>query len=362
LKILAIQFRYFGDTIMMVPSLSALRLRFPEAELHVLVPSEVAPLVDALPWITRVWPMARRRGSAQFRQSWPILRQLRACRFDRSIDFSANDRGAILSFLCGAKRRLGFRCTGGFWARNYCYTEQVAAPPSDRHECLRVFQLLSAWEIAPPQSTKGVEAGLRHSSQKETAAAQLIPEGRVLCHIASSQPKKEWAIERWVELAQKLAEAGIEATFSTGITARERALLDTFKQRVPGAPLLEPVTDLALYLAVLSRARAFISGDTGPMHFAAGLGVPTVAIFGPTSASRWGPLGSAHGIVTGGECGCPGTTGTCLAPRHCLGDVSAEQVLAALQKILPPQKNCISEGSVHTTTQTASLCKNSQKH
>ena len=107
-KILAIQFKYLGDAVLLTPALRALRKQFPDAELHLLVPEEVAPVLQHLPWLNRVWPMPRRRGSASLRQTWPVVRALRRERFDRSVDFAGNDRGAILSLLIGKKTaRLG---------------------------------------------------------------------------------------------------------------------------------------------------------------------------------------------------------------------------------------------------------------
>ena len=73
---------------------SRARNHFSDAELHLLVPEEVAPLLQHLPWLNRVWPMPRQRGSASLRKTWPIIRALRRERFDRLVDFASNDRGA----------------------------------------------------------------------------------------------------------------------------------------------------------------------------------------------------------------------------------------------------------------------------
>ena len=69
LKILAIQFKYFGDAVLLTPALRALHEHFPNAELHLLVPEEVAPIFQHLPWLNRVWPLPRRRGIGQTRLS-----------------------------------------------------------------------------------------------------------------------------------------------------------------------------------------------------------------------------------------------------------------------------------------------------
>jgi len=156
----------------------------------------------------------------------------------------------------------------------------------------------------------------------------------VVCHIASSQPKKEWPLSHWVALHQMAAVAGIELIFSTGVGRREESLLKDFKQLAPAAPILEPVPDLALYLAVLQRAKAFVSGDTGPLHFAAGLGVPTLALFGSSSPAQWAPVGPLHRFFTGGFCSC-GNVGICQSANHCLAVITPEQVFAELKKFAP---------------------------
>jgi ADP-heptose:LPS heptosyltransferase len=100
--------------------------------------------------------------------------------------------------------------------------------------------------------------------------------------------------------------------------------------------VLQPIPDLALYLAVLKRAEVFVSGDTGPLHFAAGVGVPTLALFGATSPVLWAPIGGRHRLLTGSPCSCSGKVGVCQSANHCLAAISPEQVLAGLQNILPP--------------------------
>ena len=327
-KILAIQFKYFGDAVLMTPSLRALREHFPGGELHVLVPEKIAPLLQPLPWLDRVWPLPHQRGSAALRRTWPAIRALRRERFDRSVDFASNDRGAIASFLVGARQRLGWAEPGGFLGRRFCYNQRVAPENKLEHESARLARLLSAWDITPSTLTTEIH----YNPELAAVAKELVPPGKIICHIASSQLKKEWPLPHWAALHQLAADAGMKLVFGTGVGAREEALLREFKRQAPGAAVLEPVPDLALYLAVLQQARAFVSGDTGPLHFAAGLGVPTLALFGPSSPGQWAPIGQRHRFLTGVSCTC-GNVGICESPRHCLAAIAPEQVFAELKKL-----------------------------
>ena len=329
-KILAIQFKYFGDAVLLTPSLRAIREKFPQSELHVLVPEKIAPVLQPLPWLDRVWPMPHRRGHASLRRTWPVIRALRREQFDRSVDFASNDRGAIASLLIGARQRLGWADPGGFWGRPYCYHQRVAPDAIVRHESARLARLLSAWDLKPSSLTAEIRAD--PALAEKTAA--LLPTGKILCHLASSQSKKEWPLAHWAALHRMAAAAGLELVFATGVGAREEALLTAFKKLVPAAPVLEPIPDIALYLAVLRRARVFVSGDTGPLHFAAGLGVPTLALFGPSSPAQWAPIGASHRFLTGSACTC-GDVGVCASANHCLAAITPEQVFAELKRVVP---------------------------
>jgi ADP-heptose:LPS heptosyltransferase len=81
-KILAVQFKYYGDAVLMMPSLRALREHFAQGELHVLVPEKIAPVLQQLPWLDRVWPMPHHRGSVTLGKIWPVIRALRPERFE----------------------------------------------------------------------------------------------------------------------------------------------------------------------------------------------------------------------------------------------------------------------------------------
>lgn len=329
-KILALQFKYFGDAVLLTPALRALRGHYPAAELHLLVPAEVAPLFQHLPWLDRVWAMPRRRGSANLAQTWPILRALRREQFDRSVDFAGNDRGAILSLLIGANNRLGWDEPGGFFGRRFCSHLRVPPKPVVQYEAARMADVLSGWLIPPPSS---LELEIRADPSLAGDAAQLLPEPTVLCHLAASQPNRQWPVRHWAELYRLATAAGLKVVFTTAAGVREGELTAELKQLVPDAPVLPPLPQLALFLAVLKRARVFVSGDTGPLHFAAGLGVPTLSLFGPSDPRRFAPVGKSHRHLQAAACPCGPGQSRCQSANFCLGTITPDQVFAVLRRM-----------------------------
>src|SRR5256885_995703 len=149
MKILAIQFRYLGDAVLLTPALRAIKEHFADCSLHMLVAEEVAPLLEHLPCLDRVWAFPRKRGTANLQRSWPVLRALRRERFDWSMDFVGSDRGALVSLLCGARERLAPRRARGFFGRRFCYTGTVLTKPAE-HQAQTNFGVLSIWGIAVP--------------------------------------------------------------------------------------------------------------------------------------------------------------------------------------------------------------------
>lgn len=332
LKILAIQFRYLGDAVLLVPALRAIRQHHPNCELHVLVPEEAGPLLCHLPWLNRLWLMPRKRGRAQLKQCWPMLRALRAERFDRSVDFSTNDRSAIMTLLAGARQRLGDSLPGGFLGRRFCYTQRLPALARDRQESARLIHLLTAWGINSPIS---LEAEIHTDAALNSSAKSILPEQKIICHLAASQPNKEWPLAHWSALHRLAANAGLALTFSTGNRPNEALLMKNFRRLTPDAEIIEPIPNLALYLAVIKRARLFVSGDTGPLHFAAGVGVPTLALFGYSSPIRWAPIGKRHQFLSSSNCSCHSVS-ICQNTNHCLAAITPEQVFTEIMKLTCP--------------------------
>ena len=329
-KILAINFKFLGDIVLGVPALRSIHEHFPNAELHVLVAEEAAPLLKTLPWITRVWGMPRVRGKATLSKTWPFLRALRKEKFDRSVDFAGNDRGAMISFLCGARQRLGPLAPKGFWGRRFCYTQCVEELDVYRPEVTRIPQVLTGWGIKP----RSLDLELRVDPAWKDFARGMVAEGTLIAHVTTSQPKKEWPLSLWARFHELASARGLRIMFAAGPSARDQGVLKELKSLVPHAVVLPVVNDLSAYLAVLQRAKIFVTGDTGPLHFAVALKVPTVSLFGPSHVVQWRPMEQPHQVLCGARCQCPGYFHVCDKANLCMSSITPEQVMEAVDVIL----------------------------
>ena len=322
MKILAIKFKQLGDVAIMVPALRALREHWPEAEIHVLVEEAAVPILEHLPWIQKVWALPRKRGSARLKSTLPLIARLRRERFDRSVDFVGNDRGAIISLLIGARKRLGLRAPRGFAGRRFCYSETALEKTTNLVRC--DLHTLEPWDVRPPSS-------LKHELHPDPtlrgfAENQLPDPDTILCHLSASMPKREWPVAWWGEIAQRAQNAGLPLVFSSGPSDRDRAILAELKALLPHARFLEKTADLRGFLSILAHAGLFVGSDSGPFHFAVGLGTPAIGLFGPMLPERVAPLEGNFRALLGRECTCCVHARVCTSAAPCIQGVSVDRL------------------------------------
>ena len=325
-----------GDAVILTPALKALKMQQPGIDLHVLVASEIAPLLENIPWIDKVWAMPRKRGKAKLLKSIPFIKALRKEHFDQCIDFGGNDRGALLSLLCGAPIRIGgVNNNKPKFIQRACYSQMVNNKKTDITYFDLHFRLLSACGIKRPQ-TLALEIAC--NPLFANAAAELLPDKAIICHIATSQPKKDWPITHWKKLNYLAQQAGLTIVFSSGINNREQQLLADLKTIAPEAKILPPISDLNLFLNVLKISRLVVAGDTGPLHFASGLGVPILGIFAvENSISQIAPIYKKNQIIASTNCSCTekfASLDYCVQTESCMASIKPEAVFLKLQKIL----------------------------
>lgn len=329
MKILAIKFKQLGDVAIMVPALRAMREYWPDAEIHVLVEELAVPLLRHLPWIQKVWGLPRSRGNMRLRQTLPLISQLRKERYDRTIDFVGNDRGAIISALIGAPERVGLHAPKGFFGRRFCYSKVL----EERTLNLVIADLYSVehWGVPFPSS-------LNHEIHsdpdlKPFAEAQLPDPNTILCHISASMPKREWPIGWWAEIDKRCRSAGIPIFFSAGPCERDQSLLADLKTLSMEVQCLPKTNCLGEFLAIIARAGMFVGSDSGPLHFAVGLGTTSIGMYGPMLPDRVAPLSGPLSALVGGPCDCDCHARVCISATPCFTGISIDRLWKEIEFI-----------------------------
>ncbi len=272
-EILVIRLGAMGDVIHVLPAVASLRESFPQARLTWIVEPRWMPLIDRA-LVQQVIPVNRRKW-ASIRQAWQALR---AQAFDMAIDFQGLIKSALVAKASGAARVAGYatpRETAARWFYHLKVTKQ-SAHIVDHH-----LELARAVGASRMRNDFPLPAGTPEGT---------LPEGRfVLACPFAGWASKEWPLERYAELGRLLAERGVRLVLN-GHAAVEAQLLRLDQVDVH-------ISSIAGLIDATRRATAILGLDSGPLHLAAALRKPGVALFGPTDPTRNGPYGGTIRVL-----------------------------------------------------------------
>ena len=153
-KVMVLDLGFLGDTVHLLPALWMVRQAYPQAELHVTVSTHITSLMDCVPWVNRVWGYMRYPRHATLKENWQMVSRLRREKFDVVINLNGSDRSSWLTFLSGARERLGRVPDDGgppFWRR--MFTAHVECPPTQEPVYLQKCRCLAkaGFPFAPPE-------------------------------------------------------------------------------------------------------------------------------------------------------------------------------------------------------------------
>ncbi len=307
-RILIVRLSALGDVVHALPLLDALRRARPEAHIGWLVEERAATLLQGHPQIDRLWVAPRDDLSGLLRRGRLLaaggriarfVRELRAARYELSIDVQGNARSALLARVSGAHRRIGFSRTFTKEGARWLYTDRVEPSRPQLHKVERDLELLRPLGIsgADARPVLVVPAAARAWALEQVAARGGGP--LVVMHpgVSGFGALKQWIPERFGRTARRLAdERGVRSLVTWG--PGERELAQRVVDASGGTALLGPQTGSILELAALYQACDLVIGcDTGPLHLAAALGVPVVGLYGPKEPAVYGPWDARTGVV-----------------------------------------------------------------
>ncbi len=329
-KIIVVDLGFLGDAVHLIPALWEIKRHYRQAALHVLTSAVGAEVLSLAPCVDRAWIFPLGPKSPPWWRHWNIIRELRREQFDLALNFSGADRTIFLTALTGAKwqaMRAGSR--RHFWSR-WLIQDQVPLENTERPVYEQRRSVLEALGFPPLQPAR---FDLRLPADAIARAEKSIPPGAIHLSINASTPLKEWPLARWIELGKQLLRENnsLSLVASGSRREREQARLREWAEGISDVrgrllPVDATIADLA---AALQRCRLHIGNDSGVLHLAAALGVPTFSIFRDyPGLKEWLPPGEKHRHVLA-PCPCAARSDPpCLVSGEavCLASISAETV------------------------------------
>lgn len=335
-RVALVKLSSLGDVVHALPSARAIRAWWPRAELTWVVERREEAILEGNPDLdhivsvdTRLWRREFRRPSAApavARKVRGLVRRLVAGRFDMAVDLQGLWKSGAITALTRAPLRVGLAAARCRERANAWFTNRRVNPPPEATHVVDQYRAVVA--------ALGIDLGVvgppafpiaRSPDAEARMAAWLEGEGvkasspLILLNPGSGGDHKRWAVEAFRRLGEELAVrlgARVAVTWGPGEETLAGAIAHGMR---PGA-LVPPPTTIPEMIALFRRATLVVGGDTGPIHVSAVLGVPTVGLYGPTSAQRNGPYG-------------PRVT-TIQSPTGRMDGVSVEAALDAAQALV----------------------------
>ena len=346
MNILIVKLSAIGDVIHTLPALNAVRNYYPEANITWLVEEDAASLVIGHRALNRVIVSKRKRWIKALRslsllstikEVYGFIKVLRDTRYDMILDFQALLKSGILIAFARGQRKIGFGKGLEHMEHSYIFlNERIPAVDMEIHALTRGMTLLNAIDIP----TNEVEYKLPVSNDDYEKVDELVKRHGItgVKPLIAINPVAKWESKLWpkgrfARLADMIIDEYDAMIIFTGGYEDRPIIQDVMSAMKRRALNLAGQTTLKMLAALYEKTALVISTDTGPMHLAAAMGTPVVAIFGPTAPWRTGPYGSGHRVVRADlECS-PCFKRQC-ETIDCMHQISVGQVFDAVSKII----------------------------
>ena len=296
--ILVIQLKRLGDVILTTPALCELRKLYPQAQITLLLDHHSAAVAPAIADVNEVWIYNR---NASFNLWVDLVRR----GFDLCLDFTGNDRSALVCFLSKAAQRIGFTFVAKRAARSWGYTHLVQSPVRERHTADHYVDLVRSLGAFVPEG--GVSLRLAESVERsaETLRREIGVSGPyVVFHPGAARPEKYWLADRWASVIRHAqARLGLPCVITGG---RDPAELRHIADILEGSEDTSRIFNLAGKVDFLSSAAIIREGilfagvDSAAAHVASAFRRPELVLFGPTNPFHWHPMHASAVVVRAG--------------------------------------------------------------
>lgn len=311
---------WVGDNVMALPVLESLVAS--GRSLSVLAKPHLEPLLRLVPGVEEV--------IARTGRDRDTIRTLKTRGFEEAIVLPNSFRSAWLTFRAGIPIRWGYRGD----LRSALLEPAVRRTSGLRHQHADYDRLLERLGATIPTAPPRLDPGESH----RTAAAERLGNGRPMVGVfpgAEFGPSKRWPIESFAGVLRRLAETpALRVVVIAG--PGEEELAESIRSGIEPQPaVVGPDLDLAQLAGVLAQLDLLVTNDSGPMHVAAAVGTPCIALFGPTNPKRTAPAGEGHRVLYTGRWCSPCFRKRCpLLHQRCLREITVGQVMASVTEVL----------------------------
>jgi len=331
LKILFIQLKRIGDLILTTPAIAAVRRKFPDATITLVISAECKSLAPAIAGVNKLLVMPR--GFAGIKTALAIT----GGTFDYCADFTRNDRSALLVLLSRAKKRVvSFRIKARSRFRTRFYNEFVPHRMRDMHTIDYHLALLAPLGIA--EASRAVRLTLpksAHEKADDLLETKSIRRQFVIFHPGTARPEKFWNAQRWGEVINHTGDnQNVDLVITGGTSPLEQTHIGDIIAKVRHHVVdLSGKTDLLTLAALIAKARLLVTVDSAPVHLASATSTPQVILFGPTHPFHWRPLESPA-LILHADSTAPVTEFAPKQPRLPMNQISTQAVIDAMETLL----------------------------
>ena len=301
MRFLIVRLSSIGDVVHALPAVAALGEAFPQAEICWAIEKRHAVLLDGNPFVHRVISLDTLGWRSRFASGDTLeevarsIHALRELPFDAAIDFQGLIKSGFIAWISGSRERLGFAEN---WLREPAagvfYTERVS-PHGRRHVVemnLALVERLGAPALSPPQWRFPLPCSSSDEQAVEERLAALGVKEFIIINPGGGWVSKRWSPQDYAELLRLIERRRAELGWRTLLTGspNEEMLIREILEGAASKQAMYFASTLTQFIALARRARLFVGGDTGPLHLAAAVGTPIVALYGPTDWVRNGPF------------------------------------------------------------------------
>jgi len=328
-KILVIKFGGIGDILLTTPVLPNLKAFFPDAEINFLTVRHSRDILIDNPYITRAFTY-----DANEDKSWCLIKNIRKQKYDLVIDLFGNPRTALITFLSGAKYRFGFNFRG----RNYAYNISVKGRGGEVHNVEFNLDSLKALDIPVVSKKLYLPVNIVHKEFADEFFSSNGLSSKKVIGISKTGgwESKRYKAEDYTKLMDILNEIYDVNFILFWGNQKERENCEMIRDSVKkGNAYLIPDSPIRYLAAIIEKCDLVIGNDSGPLHIAVSMNVPTLGIYGPTNPKLQGPFGDKNLSIVNENIDCLYCNLLeCNIGNICMTELSKDRIIEKVKELI----------------------------